>query len=120
MNYLQEDLATKRFGLKEDTIAQINSVFAQYPELEEAILYGSRAMGNYRNGSDIDITLIGDAFTYSQMLQMEVQIDDLLLPYLFDFSLFRHIDNSDLIEHVQRVGVIFYKRESVQKRIHQD
>ena len=105
--------AKKRFGLKESTIEKITGVFAQYPELEEAVLYGSRAMGNYRNGSDIDLTLIGDAFTYRQMLRMETQIDDLLLPYLFDFSLLRHIDNPDVVDHIKRVGVTFYKSDSV-------
>ena len=100
----------QRFGLTESTIEQITSVFEQYPDLEEAILYGSRAMGNYRKGSDIDLTLKGESLTYRQMVQMEVKIDDLLLPYLFDFSLLRHIEDRGVVDHIERVGVTFYKR----------
>ena len=48
------------YGLKEKHIKAINSVFSKYPQIEKAILYGSRAKGNYRNGSDIDLTLVGD------------------------------------------------------------
>ena len=44
-----------KFGLKEKTITDIQSVFATVPEIEKAIIYGSRAKGNFKNGSDIDI-----------------------------------------------------------------
>ncbi|MCW0484384.1 nucleotidyltransferase domain-containing protein [Gaoshiqia sediminis] len=48
-----------KFGLSETTISLLCSVFENYPEIEEVIIYGSRAKGNYREGSDIDITLKG-------------------------------------------------------------
>ena len=96
------------FGLKKTTIDQINSVFSSYPEIETALLYGSRAMGNYRNGSDIDITLLGDALTYHQLNRIETQLDELLLPYTIDLSLFKLIDNPNLIRHINQVGKVFY------------
>ncbi len=102
------------FGLTKNTIDQINSVFAQHPEIEKAILYGSRAKSNYRPGSDIDLTLIGSSLTYRQLLRIETEIDDLLLPYLMDLSLFDHIENPDLIEHINRVGVTFYEKDRTQ------
>ena len=49
-----------KYGLKEDTIKQMEAVFAKFPTIEKIILYGSRAKGNFRDGSDIDITLIGN------------------------------------------------------------
>jgi uncharacterized protein len=100
---------TRQFGLRESIIEEINGVFAQYPEIEQAILYGSRAKGNYRNGSDIDLTLVGD-LTYSQLLRIENAIDDLLLVYTIDLSLYRQIDNPELLAHIQRVGQVFYMR----------
>lgn len=99
-----------RFGLKETTIDRINTVFSKYPDIEQAVLYGSRAKGNYRNGSDIDLTLIGDALSHAQLTRIETQIDDLMLPYSVDLSLFKHIDNANLIDHIQRVGIVFYSR----------
>jgi predicted nucleotidyltransferase len=104
------DTPPLRFGLKEATIIAINSVFSGYSEIEKAMIYGSRAMGNYRNGSDIDLTLLGDSLTYTQLNRIETQIDDLLLPYSVDLSLFNHLDNPDLIEHIKRVGKIFYEQ----------
>jgi predicted nucleotidyltransferase len=99
-----------RFGLKESTINRINTVFSQYPDIEKVVLYGSRAKGNYREGSDIDLTLMGGALSHAQLNRIETQIDDLLLPYTIDLSLFESIDNANLIEHIRRVGIVFYQR----------
>lgn len=94
-----------RFGLSKKTIEQLKSVFAQYPEISTIILYGSRAKGTHKPGSDIDLTLVSETLSHHQLLTIENQIDDLLLPYRVDLSLFRAIDNPDLIKHIQRVGV---------------
>jgi uncharacterized protein len=99
------------FGLKETTISQIHSIFARHPQVEKAMLYGSRAKGNFKNGSDIDLTLMG-----KQDLNLEIlhrimdQIDDLLLPYTFDLSIFHQISDPDVIDHIHRVGVVFYEK----------
>lgn len=100
----------KRFGLKESVIAKITTVLAHYPEVESAILYGSRAMNRYRPGSDIDLTLTGPQMTYRIMTHIEDEIDDLLLPYMFDISILSQISNPDVVDHIQRVGIPFYER----------
>ena len=97
-----------KFGLKEKVIEQINSIFAKYSQVKKAILYGSRAKGNYKNGSDIDITLVGKELNLKLMHKIELGIDDLLLPYSFDISIFHQISNPDFIEHINQVGIIFY------------
>lgn len=96
------------FGLKTETIQEIQKVMAKYPEVEKVILYGSRAKGNYRPGSDIDLTLIGDDLTLTLLQKIENDIDELMLPYKMDLSLHHHIKNSALLEHINRVGVAFY------------
>jgi predicted nucleotidyltransferase len=96
-------------GLSVKTIDKIQAVLARYPQVEQAILYGSRAKGTFRNGSDIDLTLKGDNLTHSELGKIELELDDLLLPYKIDLSLFRQIDNPNLIEHIGRVGVVFYE-----------
>ena len=102
------------YGLKPDAIAKINGVLAAHPEIEQAILYGSRAKGNYRDGSDIDLCLVGETLTLTQLLKIENELDDLLLPNKIDLSLFHALDNTALVDHIHRVGVGFYekKRES--------
>ena len=96
------------FGLKPEAIARINAVFACYPQVQRAILYGSRAKGTQQNGSDIDITLQGESLTLAQLLKIENELDDLLLPYKIDLSLLDHIENPELIAHIQRVEKEFY------------
>ena len=97
-----------KFGLTEATIAKINSVFSKYPQVEEAILYGSRAKGDFKKGSDIDLTLKGQGLDLALANKISLEIDDLLLPYSFDISIFDQINNPDLIDHIKRKGVIFY------------
>lgn len=99
-----------KFGLKEETINKINSVFSEFAEVDEAILYGSRAKGNYRNGSDIDLTLIGDELNLNILNSISLKLDDLLLPYTFDLSVYKQISNEELKDHIQRVGKVFYKK----------
>jgi predicted nucleotidyltransferase len=96
------------FGLKQDHIDLINRCFARYPLIEQVILYGSRAKGNYRDGSDIDLTILDTELSYSDLLKLESEIDDLMLPYKIDLSLFRQISNQDLKDHIERVGKVFY------------
>jgi len=101
-----------KFGLSEATIERIRAVFAKYPQVEKAVLYGSRAKGNYRNGSDIDLTLFGGAdLTLDDLHKMMDEIDDLLLPYTIDLSIFNQISDPDVVEHIQRVGVPFYEKQ---------
>ena len=102
-----------KYGLKESVVEKMNGVFAQYPEVETAVLYGSRAKGNYKHGSDIDLTLYGRAdLTLNILYKIMNDIDDLLLPYMVDLSIFNTISDPDVVEHIQRVGVTFYKAAS--------
>jgi len=98
------------FGLEQDDIDRIQAVLSSFTEIEKAILYGSRAKGNYKPVSDIDLTLIGESLNLDILNQLENQLDDLLLPYTFDISIFKQITNSDLIEHINRVGIVYYSK----------
>jgi len=98
------------FGLSEDVIATICRVFAAHPSVEKAILYGSRAKGTYKPGSDIDLTLHGDALTSRELGVISEELDDLLLPYQIDLSAFEALAHAALREHIERAGVVFYQR----------
>jgi len=102
---------TIRYGLKEATIKRMCDVFAYVPQIEKAIIYGSRAKGNYKNGSDIDLTLQGDKdLTFDVLLKVMNDLDELLLPYTIDLSIFNDITDREVIEHIQRVGIVFYEK----------
>ncbi len=96
-----------QFGLSNEDIDKIKVVFAKFPEIERVVIYGSRAKGNYKPSSDIDLTLVGEKLTLSLLQSLENDIDDLLLPYKFDISIFHQISNPDLIAHIERVGKEF-------------
>lgn len=99
-----------KFGLDEITIDKINGVFEKNINIDEVIIYGSRAKGNFRNGSDIDITLRGKNISNDVLSKISSDIDDLNTPYMFDISIFATINSPELVDHIIRVGQIFYKK----------
>jgi predicted nucleotidyltransferase len=100
-----------KYGLKNAAIRKIRAVFARYPQVEKAVLYGSRAKGSHKNGSDIDLTLYGsEDLTLNVLNKITDELDDLLLPYTIDLSIFRDISDTDVIEHIKRAGVMFYEK----------
>ena len=100
------------YGLKQSTIDSINSVLANYPVIEKVILYGSRAKGTYRNGSDIDLTIKGDRVKMRDLFGILSELDDLLLPYEIDLSIYDNINHAGLIDHIDNKGLVFYDRAS--------
>ncbi len=100
-------LDIKRTGLTTELIKALNGIFLNYPTVKQVKLYGSRAKGNFRNGSDIDLTLVGD-ITHDQLMGIDGLIDDLLTPYTYDLSILSEIDNNELLEHIEKVGVCIY------------
>ena len=100
-----------KYGLPDAAIGKICAVLRRYPQVERAILYGSRAKGNYKKGSDIDLTLRGSTdLRLNVLYKILDDIDELLLPYTIDLSIFDNISDPEVIEHIQRVGVAFYEK----------
>jgi predicted nucleotidyltransferase len=98
------------FGLPATVIESLKNVFAVNNKVEEVRIYGSRAKGTYRPGSDIDLTLLGNALQWNDLQATELAIDELDLPYKVDLSLYALIDNRDLREHIDQAGKVFYSR----------
>ena len=105
-----------QYGLSAQTLKKkIRDVLVRYPQVEEAVLYGSRARGDYKNGSDIDLMLHGeDALTHTILSRIANDLDDQLLPYTIDLSIFENIRNPEMVEQIERVGVVFYKRSHIE------
>jgi predicted nucleotidyltransferase len=100
------------FGLPDEAIDAICSVFRNHPQIQMAVLYGSRAKGTYKNGSDIDLTLKGDQIDQRTRNRIDDELDDLLLPWMFDLSIYSNIENPDLIAHIDRIGIPIYQRRT--------
>ncbi len=102
---------TPDFGLSPRALGLLRGLFSAYPEVNRAIVYGSRAMGNYRNGSDIDIALDAPGMENARFLHLRTAADDLMLPWMMDLSLLSPISNPALLEHISRVGKPLWVRE---------
>jgi predicted nucleotidyltransferase len=99
-----------KHGLSEKTVTEIHRILRSYPQVSHAILYGSRAMGNFKNGSDIDLTLLGDHLTTKDLMNIANDLDDSFIPHTIDLSIFAALDHNELRDHIERVGVLFYEK----------
>jgi predicted nucleotidyltransferase len=97
-------------GLSPGVLSALQNELARTPQVEKAQVYGSRAKGNYRPGSDIDIALFGTTLTPQHLLTLDNRLDDLLLPYQIDLCHFDTLQNPTLIDHIQRLGITIYSR----------
>ncbi len=98
------------YGLRGDEIEKIITVFKKYTKVDKVILYGSRAMGTYKPGSDIDLTVIGK-LKLKELNNITSDLDELVLPFRFDVSLNHQISNLDLLDHINRFGTVFYTKK---------
>ncbi|MCQ2335916.1 MAG: nucleotidyltransferase domain-containing protein [Paludibacteraceae bacterium] len=97
------------YGLNDSDIEAMRSVFKTEKHLERVVLYGSRAKGNYKPFSDVDITLMGHNLTSDDVSRLAIELDDLLLPYNMDISHYSSLSNQQLIDHINRRGVALYE-----------
>ncbi len=100
---------TEDIGLTNEEMQKLVAVLSTQPNIEKAIVYGSRAKGTNREFSDVDMTLMGKNLSHSDLNQVALKIDDLLLPYEFDLSLYSSLTNENLLEHIKRVGKVIYE-----------
>ncbi|TDH24592.1 nucleotidyltransferase domain-containing protein [Segetibacter sp. 3557_3] len=100
-----------RFGLNKSELVEICTVFKGVGAIEEVILFGSRATGNYKPGSDIDLALKGRDLNLRMMNTINSELDDLNLPYTFDLCNFNEIKNPELVKHIQTAGALFYAND---------
>jgi len=102
------------FGLKESDIETIRDVLQQFPEVEEAVIYGSRAKGTQKKGSDVDLALKGKALNRSMIGQISYILnEETLMPYYFDVLNFHTLSNKALEEHINRIGKRLYQKSDL-------
>lgn len=105
------------FGLTTEEIGAMQNVFSNFEEVEKVIVYGSRAKGNHRPYSDIDMTLVGQNISDNTVTDIEFALDDLLMPYKIDLSIFSKINNGDLITEIKGFGKGLYLKVKPAKSI---
>lgn len=97
-----------KFGLNTAIIQRFHEVFQRHPEISEVLIYGSRAKGNFREGSDVDITFKGENLNQELLKKIEQELDALNTPYLLDVSIYHQLTSKTLLDHIDRMGKTFY------------
>ena len=97
-------------GLTIEELELLCSLFTRQKEIEQVILYGSRAKGTHKPFSDVDITLLGIGLSRSHLNRLMADIDESSLPYFFDVSILNKITDLDLMEQIEKTGVVLYQR----------
>lgn len=96
------------FGLPERTVSELINFFKSKPEIEKVLIYGSRAKGTYKNGSDIDFAIWTDNDENSYRILWE--LDELPTPYTFDVTNYKFLTNENLKKSIDSDGKLFYSR----------
>jgi predicted nucleotidyltransferase len=96
-------------GLRESDLKIILDLLQSEKAVEQAIVFGSRAKGNYRNGSDVDIALKGKNLDFRIVSHLSYLLnEETPLPYRFDLLNYQTLNNDALKEHIDRVGKEIY------------
>lgn len=98
------------FGLTIETYNMICKVFESYSKIEKVIIYGSRALGTFKPGSDIDLCLVGEEISDDIVSSLKTETDELNTPYFFDISVYHVISSTHLVNHIDTYGLIFFSK----------
>jgi predicted nucleotidyltransferase len=100
------------YGLQQRDINSIIKASEELPEIEEVVLFGSRAIGNFKKASDIDLAIKGIAVNDITVKRLSARLnEELPLPYFFDVVNYESITNPDLVEHIDRIGTVIYRKK---------
>lgn len=103
---------TAAHGIPDRTQGQITDVLALFPTVEKVLLFGSRAKGTHKRGSDIDLALIGDSLDRETMGRIDSALDDLPTPYTFSLVILDQRLDKELAAHIRRVGIALFERHA--------
>lgn len=99
-----------QFGLTKRDMDTIKTIFDGYPEVKTVHLFGSRAKGNYRFGSDVDLAIMNEGLDTKKLAKLKADFEESTLPYNIDLVDFTKLNKQEFIDHINRVGLPFFKQ----------
>lgn len=103
------------FGIEKHIIDMILSELSNHKEICDIIMFGSRAKGNFKKGSDIDLAIKGENISFELVAGLKTRFNqEMLIPYHVDLVHYESISNNELIDHIDRVGISIMNREYIQ------
>lgn len=105
-------------GISDKTYQMLLDTFSKFPEIKEILIFGSRAKGNYRNGSDIDLAVKGEKVEPDLIFRLKSLFNSRLsIPYKVDVVGYDYLEHQELKEHVDRIGKVIYNGHKKSKAI---
>lgn len=96
------------FGLKDSIIIEIKNVLSRYDEIEKALIFGSRARGDYKKTSDIDIAIFSDNITSTRLNLLRNDFDELDIIYTVDVVDFHRISKKELKNNIVNDAIVIF------------
>ena len=100
----------KQYGLTEAQLKLLIDILQQFPTVEQAVLFGSRAKGTMHSRSDIDLAVKGAQLNRHTLAQLAMLFDESDLPYAVDVQILQDIQSPALRDHIQRIGQVIYQQ----------
>ncbi len=97
-------------GIPQADSQRLLQLIHTHPLVQSVVLYGSRALGRQRAGSDIDLCLEAPSMGLGELLELGAALDDLLLPWQIDLQLRHLIAHEGLLAHIERAGQLLWER----------
>lgn len=116
INFLKQNWVNNnnnKFGLTDRDISTLTEILRKHTTVADVVVFGSRAKGTFKPGSDIDLAVMNDGVNDAEILNIKNDLEESSLPYLVDILNYPKIKTPDLISHITRVGISFYKKEIV-------
>lgn len=97
------------YGIPEKSLELIRKALSKWGEIEKVLIFGSRAMGNYKRGSDVDLCIFGSKVTEEIVNKLSIELNEMLpLPYYFDAIHYESLNNEELMTQIDTYGILFY------------
>ena len=100
-----------RYGLTDIQFEQIIGIISKYPEIQQALIFGSRADGTNKESSDVDIAIKCPASDTTTIGKLLVDFEESSLPFFFDVVDYNKTENEKLKSHIDMYGVVFFEQE---------
>ncbi len=103
-----------RFGIYDKSFSLIVESFSKFPEIEKVLIFGSRAMGNYKKGSDIDLAIQGEKVDFNIISRLYGKLnEELPIPYFIDIVDFKTVESEELKKHILKEGKLIYEKDKL-------
>jgi len=103
-----------KFGISDQSFEIFLNTISDCKDIDYAVIFGSRAIGNFKRGSDIDIAIYGEKLQRDTVINLSAKLNEgTPIPYYIDVVDPRYLENQDLIDHINRVGIVFYKKMAI-------